>query len=193
MPFRMNVARLHVGPLFVQMAVPVLLRMHIPRLQLCLRAVPLAIVLPWRMHLPGLRVKSRSVVPLPTVVALRMDVPGSLMIQPDDPPASLVPLMLMPCPVVLMDDEGTVVRISQSHADADPVPVPGTLAGRRAEQPADDAADNRSFPRPFVIRPGGRRRHGRAEYDGRCERDSSDEALFPVLHHRHSPFLIGSL
>ena len=192
MPFRMNVAGLHVVPLFVPMAVPVLLRMHVPRLQLHLRSVPLAIVLPRRMRLPGLRVDSRSV-PLPTVVALRMDVHGSLTIQPDDPSASMVPLMLMPCPVVLMDDEGTVVGISQSHADSDPVPVPGTLAGRRAEQPADDAADNRSFPRPIVIGLGGRRRHGRAERDGRCERDSSDEATFPDLHHRRPPFLIGSL
>ena len=191
MPFRMNVAGLHVGPLLVPMALPVLLRMHVPRLQLHLRAVPLAIVLPRRMRLPGLRVDSRSV-PLTTVVALRMDVPGSLTIQPDDPSASMVPLMLMPCPVVLMDDEGTVVGISQSHADADPVPVPGTLAGGRAEQPADDAADNRSFPRPIVIGTGGRRRHGRAERDSRGERDSSDEAPFPVLHHRRPPFLIGS-
>ena len=150
MPFWMNVAGLHVGPLLVPMALPVLLRMHVPGLLMNLRAVPLAIVLPRRMRLPGLRVESRSV-PLTTVVALRMDVPGSLTIQPDDPSASLVPLMLMPCPVVLMDDEGTVVGISQSHADADPVPVPGTLAGGRAEQPADDAADNRSFPRPVVI------------------------------------------
>jgi len=123
MPFRMYVAGLHVGSLFVPMALPVLLRMHVPRLQLYLRAVPLAIVLPRRMRLPGLRVESRSV-PLTTVVALRMDVRGSLSIQPDDPSASMVPLMLMPCPVVLMDDEWAVVGISQSHADADPVPMP---------------------------------------------------------------------
>ena len=145
MPFWIYVAGLHVGPLFVPMAVPVLLRMHVPRLQLHLRAVPLAIVLPRRMRLPRLRVNSRSM-PLTTVVALRMDVHGSLTIQPDDPSASMVPLMLMPCPVVLMDEKGNVVRISQSHADSDPVPVPGMLAGGRAEQPADDAADNRSFP-----------------------------------------------
>ena len=132
MPFRMNVAGLHVGPLLVQMVVPVLWRMHVPGLLMNLRAVPLAMLAPLRMSVPGLRVVSRAE-PFAMVVALRMDVPGTLTIQPDDPPASMVPRVLMPRPLVTMDDVGTVVGISQRHADADPAPVLRPLAGRRTE------------------------------------------------------------
>lgn len=192
MPFRMNVAGLHVGPLLVQVVVPVLWRMHVPGLLMNLRAVPLAMLAPLRMRVPGLRMDSRGM-PLAMAVALRMDVPGSLTIQPDDPPASMVPRVLVPSPVVTMDDVGTVVGISQRHADADPAAVLRPLAGCRTEQSADDAADDRSFPRPLVIGAGGRRHHGRAQRDGSGERDRPEETLFPALHHRHPPVLMVGL
>ena len=191
MPFWMHVARLHVGPLLVQMVVPVLWRMNVPGLRMNLMAPPLAIPVPFRLNVPGLRVNPRGM-PLALAVALRMEVPWSRMLQPHAPSVSLVLRMPMPSPVMTMDDERTVVRGSQSHADADPAPVLRPLAGRRTEQSADDAADDRSFPRPLVIGAGGRLRHGRAEHDNGRERDSANKTPFPAPHHRHPPFSIGS-
>ena len=186
MPFGMNVPGLLVSPLLVPVAVLVQVRMHVPGLLMHLRAVPLAMLAPWRMHVPGLRVDSRGM-PLALVVAPRMDVPGPLTIQPDDPPRPMVARVLVPSPVVTVDEEGTVVRVSPSHADAHSVPVLRPLAGRRAEQSADDAAHDRAFPRPFVIGAGGRGRHRRAERNGGGERDHSKETLFPAPHHRLPP------
>ncbi|MDE0203736.1 MAG: hypothetical protein OXK73_15020 [Rhodospirillaceae bacterium] len=213
MPLRMNVAGLRVNPLTVHVAMPVLRRMHVPVLRMNLMAPPMAILVPFRVDVPGLKMNPRAVplailvplrvrlpgpyvepraVPLAMVVALGMDVPGSRIPQPHAPSVSMVPRMLMPSSVVSMGEEGTVVRGYQRHADAERVPVLGPLVGFRAEQAADDAAHDRSFPRPFVVGAGGRLRHGRAEHDDGRERDSANETPFPVPHHRHPPFSIGS-
>ena len=141
----MIVAGLHLHSLVMQVAMPVLLRMHVPGLQMNLRAMPVAILVSSRLHMPGPYVKPRTV-PLAMVVAWRMDVPGPRMPQPHAPSVPVVPRMLMPSPVVTVDDEGTVVRGSQSHADAERLPVPRPLAGCRAEQSADDATHDRAFP-----------------------------------------------
>lgn len=190
MPFGVNGPGLLVNPLLVPVAVLVLVRMHVPGLPMDLRAVPLAILVPFRTHVPGSHLNLRAV-PLAMLVAPGVDVPGSRMLQPQAPSVSMVPRMPMPSPVVTMDDEGTVVRSSQSHADAERFPVRVSLSGRWADQSADDAAHDRTFPRPFVIGAGGRLRHGRAERDGGCERDCPEETLLPALHHRHPPDLMG--
>ena len=189
-PLRMHVPGLLMNPLAVPLAMLVPLRMHVPGLLMNPLAVPLALLVPLRMHVPGPLV--HPLVPLATMVPLRMHVPGPLM-NPLVPLALLVRRPVIPSRVAMMGGELTAVEGSQHRGDADRGQAVVPLADCRTDQSADDATHDRSLPRPCVIGPNGCRRHGRAEHDGSRERNSSDEALFPALNHRHPPILIASL
>lgn len=190
-PLRMRVPGLLMNPLAKPLAMLVLGRMRAQGLLMNARAVPLAMLVPLRMHGPGPQVNPRAV-PLAMMVPPGMHVPGSLMAQPDAPSALTVPRVVLPSRRVTMDDEVTIVESSQGHGDAGVGQAVNPLEACRGDQSTDDATHDRSFPRPSRIGPNGRRRHGRAEHDGSRERNSSDEASFPVLNHRHPPFLIGN-
>jgi hypothetical protein len=190
-PLRMHVPGLLMNPLAVPLAMLVPLRMQVPGLLMNPLAVPLALLVPLRMHIPGPLVN--PLVPLAFMVPLRMHVPGLLANPLALPLASMVRRAVIPSRVAMMGGELTAVEGSQHRGDADRGQAVVPLAGCRTDQSADDATHDRSLPRPCVIGPNGCRRHGRAEHDGSRERNSSDEALFPTLNHRHPPILIASL
>lgn len=181
-PLRMRVPRRLVNLLSVHVAVLVVLTLHVPGL----------LMSRWSLPVPVPHVNPRAV-PQAMLIARGMHVPGSLMTPPDVPLALMVPGVPMPYPMMAMDEEGTVVKGSQSCGEADhaqPVVFP---LDRRIDQSADDATHDRAFPRPSRIGLNGRRRHGRAESDGGRECNASGEARFPASSHRHPPLSVASL
>ena len=180
------------SPLSLPVPMLMLRWMHVTGLLMNPRAMPLAILMPGWMRVPEPQVNPWAK-PLAMVVARRMHTPGPLMTQPDVPLALMAPGLVMPSPVVAIDDEGTIVEGPSSRGEADRVPPIMLMVDRRSDQSADDGTHERAFPRPSGICLSGCRRHGRAEHDGGCERDSPDEPLFPALHHLHPPFSTGSL
>ena len=189
---RMHVPGLLSNPLALQLAMLVLLRMHAPGLPMNLLALPLPVLVLVRTQLP-VPLMNPVAVPLAMLIPLGMHVPGSRMSPRTMPEARMMPRGFMPSHVVAMDDQRTIVECPHGRGEADRGWAFRPIVDCRNDQTADGATHDRTLPRPSRIGPNGRRRHGRAERDGSHERDSSDEAVFPALSHRHPPLSIGSL